>query len=146
MGEITTVGIDLAKNVVSVHGVDAHGKTETVLRKAVSRGALLELMAQLPQCLVGMEACSVAHQLARELQPLGHQPRIMMPKFINPYRRSWPLVGRSEQRHAGSRPPPLQRERPNTASRIASTCCRRWRTSVAVASRPIGVGSIAASR
>ena len=88
MGEITTVGIDLAKNVVSVHGVDAHGKTETVLRKTVSRGALLELMAQLPRCLVGMEACSGAHQLARDLQPLGHRPRIMMPKFIIPYRRN----------------------------------------------------------
>jgi transposase len=88
MGEITTVGIDLAKNVVSVHGVDAHGKTETVLRKTVSRGALLELMAQLPRCLIGMEACSGAHQLARDLQPLGHQPRIMMPKFIIPYRRN----------------------------------------------------------
>jgi transposase len=86
MGEITTVGIDLAKNVFSVHGVDAHGKT--VLRKTVSRGALLELMAQLPRCLVGMEACSGAHQLARDLQPLGHQPRIMMPKFIIPYRRN----------------------------------------------------------
>ena len=86
MGEITTVGIDLAKNVFSVHGVDAHGKT--VLRKTVSRGALLELMAQLPRCLVGMEACSGAHQLARDLQPLGHRPRIMMPKFIIPYRRN----------------------------------------------------------
>ena len=86
MGQITTVGIDLAKNVFSVHGVDAHGKT--VLRKTVSRGALLELMAQLPRCLVRMEACSGAHQLARDLQPLGHRPRIMMPKFIIPYRRN----------------------------------------------------------
>jgi transposase len=86
MGEITTVGIDLAKNVFSVHGVDAHGKT--VLRKTVSRGKLLELMAQLPRCLIGMEACSGAHQLARDLQPLGHQPRIMTPKFIIPYRRN----------------------------------------------------------
>ena len=60
----------------------------TVLRKTVSRGALLELMAQLPRCLIGMEACSGAHQLARDLQPLGHQPRIMMPKFIIPYRRN----------------------------------------------------------
>jgi len=59
-----------------------------VLRKTVSRGALLELMAQLPRCLIGMEACSGAHQLARDLQPLGHQPRIMMPKFIIPYRRN----------------------------------------------------------
>ena len=86
MGEITIVGIDLAKNAFSVHGVDAHGKT--VLRKTVSRGALLELMAQLPRCLIGMEACSGAHQLARDLQPLGHRPRFMMPKFIIPYRRN----------------------------------------------------------
>jgi transposase len=86
MGEITTVGIDLAKNVFSVHGVDANGKT--VLRKTVSRGKLLELMAQLPRCLVGMEVCSGANQLARDLQPLGHQPRIMMPKFVIPYRRN----------------------------------------------------------
>jgi transposase len=86
MGAITTVGIDLAKNVFSVHGVDSHGKA--VLRKTVSRGKLLELMAQLPPCLVGMEACSGAHQMARELQPLGHTPRIMMPKFIIPFRRN----------------------------------------------------------
>ena len=86
MGVITTVGIDLAKNVFSVHGVDAHDKA--VLRKTVGRGKLLELMAQLPPCLVGMEACSGAHQMARELQPLGHAPRIMMPKFIIPFRRN----------------------------------------------------------
>ncbi|MDZ7654254.1 MAG: IS110 family transposase, partial [Burkholderiaceae bacterium] len=78
MGEITTVGIDLAKSVFSVHGVDAHGKT--VLRKTLGRGKLIELMVQLPRCLVGMEACSGAYQLARQLQPLGHEPRIMMPK------------------------------------------------------------------
>ena len=82
MGVITTVGIDLAKNVFSVHGVDAHGKA--VLRKTVGRGKLLELMAQLPPCLVGMEACSGAHQMARELQPLGHTPRIMMPQVHHP--------------------------------------------------------------
>jgi transposase len=86
MGEFTTVDIDLAKNVFSVHGVDAHGKT--VLRKTVSRGKLIKLMAQLPQCLVGMEACSGAHQLAPNPQPLGHQPRILMPKFIIPSRRN----------------------------------------------------------
>jgi transposase len=86
MGVITTVGIDLAKNVFSVHGVDGHGKA--VLRKTIGHGKLLELMAQLPPCLVGMEACSGAHQMARELQPLGHAPRIMMPKFIIPFRRN----------------------------------------------------------
>ena len=84
MSEITTVGIDLAKNVLSVHGVDGHGKT--MLRKTVTRGKLLELMAQLPACRVGMEACSGAHELARTLKSLGHDARIMAPKFIVPYR------------------------------------------------------------
>jgi hypothetical protein len=63
MGEITAVSTDLAKNVFSVHGVDAHGKS--VLRKTLSCGKLIELMPQLRQCIVGMEACSGTHQLVR---------------------------------------------------------------------------------
>jgi len=86
MNEITTVGIDLAKNVLSVHGVDRHGKA--VLRKSLSRARLLELMAQLPACRVGMEACSGAQELARTVQALGHDARIMAPKFIVPYRKN----------------------------------------------------------
>jgi transposase len=86
MSEITTVGIDLAKNVLSVHGVDAHGKI--VLRKTLSRAKLIELMAQLPACRVGMEACWGAHELARTLQALGHDARILAPKFIVPYRKN----------------------------------------------------------
>lgn len=69
MGEITTVGIDLAKNVFSVHGVDAHGKT--VMLKTMSRGMLMELMAPLPPCLVGIETCSGARA---GQQPLDQQP------------------------------------------------------------------------
>ncbi len=86
MSEITTVGIDLAKNVLSVHGVDGHGKI--VLRKSLTRGKLLETMAQLPACRVGMEACSGAHELARTLTSLGHDARIMAPKFVAPYRKN----------------------------------------------------------
>ena len=86
MSEITTVGIDLAKSVLSAHGVDTHGKA--VLRKTLSRSKLLELMAQLPACRVGMEACSGAHELARVLLALGHDARIMAPKFIAPYRKN----------------------------------------------------------
>jgi transposase len=66
----TTIGIDLAKNVFSVHGVDAHGKV--VLKKTVSRGKLLELFANRPPCVIGMEACSGAHHWARQLRSLGH--------------------------------------------------------------------------
>jgi transposase len=83
--KITTVGVDLAKSVFSVHGVDEHGRA--VLRKTVRRGKLLELFAQLPTCVVGMEACSGAQHWARELRKLGHEPRIMAAEFVEPYRR-----------------------------------------------------------
>ena len=83
---VTTVGIDLAKNVFSVHGVDAHGKV--VLKKTVSRGKLLELFANLPPALIGMEACSGAHHWARQLIALGHDARIIAPRFVIPYRKS----------------------------------------------------------
>lgn len=83
---VTTVGIDLAKNVFSVHGVDAHGKL--VLKKTVSRGKLLELFANLPPAIVGMEACSGAHHWARQLRALGHDARIMAPRFVVPYRKN----------------------------------------------------------
>jgi transposase len=86
MDKITTVGIDLAKNTFSVHGVDAAGKV--VLRKTVSRGRLMEVVAHLPPCLIGLEACSGAHEWARRFQPFGHTVRIMAPKFVVPYRRS----------------------------------------------------------
>lgn len=69
MDKITTVGIDLAKSVFSVHGVDALGRP--VLRKTVRRDKLMELMAALPPCLIGMEACSGAHEWGRQFQQLG---------------------------------------------------------------------------
>jgi transposase len=84
---IVTVGIDLAKSVFAVHGVDVSGKPELV-RPEVRRAKLLELIAKLPPCLIGMEACSGAHHWAREFQKLGHTVRIMAPKFVAPYRMS----------------------------------------------------------
>ena len=83
---VTTVGIDLAKNVFSVHGVDGHGKV--VLKKTVARARLLECFANLPRCVVGMEACSGAHHWARALRDLGHDARIIAPRFVIPYRKS----------------------------------------------------------
>jgi transposase len=83
---VTTAGIDLAKNVFSVHGVDTHGKP--VLKKTLSRGKLLECFANLPPCLIGMEACSGAHHWARALRNLGHDARIIAPRFVIPYRKS----------------------------------------------------------
>ena len=84
---IVTVGIDLAKNVFAVHGVDAAGKPALV-RPSVARSNLLELIATLPPCLIGMEACSGAHHWAREFEKLGHTVRLMAPKFVAPYRLS----------------------------------------------------------
>jgi transposase len=84
--KITTVGIDLAKQSYSVHGVDAHGKG--ILRKTLNRAKLLELMAQLGPCLVGLEACGGAHDMARRLMAMGHTVRLMAAKFVHPYRKS----------------------------------------------------------
>jgi transposase len=83
---VTTIGIDLAKNTFSLHGVDQHGKT--VLRQNVSRAKLLAVLGQQPPSLIGMEACSGAHHWARELQKFGHRIGIMAPGFVAPYRKS----------------------------------------------------------
>lgn len=82
---IITVGIDLAKNVFAVHGVDDNGKA-TLVKPKVSREQLLPLIAQLPPCLIGMEACSGAHHWARQFRQYGHTIRLMAPKFVTPYR------------------------------------------------------------
>ncbi len=79
------VGIDLAKNVFAVHCVDESGKP-VLVRLEVPRAKLLELIANLPPCLVGMEACSGAHHWAREFAKFGHTVRLMAPKFVAHYR------------------------------------------------------------
>jgi len=86
MDKITVVGLDLAKQIIQVHGIDVAG--HVVLRKAVRRERLLALLAQLPRCVMGMEACSGAHHWARELRKLGHEPRIMAAEFVRPFRKS----------------------------------------------------------
>lgn len=84
--KITIVGIDLAKNVIQVHGVNAGG--HAVLRKAFKRDQLLPYFANLPPCLIGMEACGSAHYWARKLEVLGHSVRLMAPQFVKPYVKS----------------------------------------------------------
>jgi transposase len=81
----SVIGIDLAKNVFALHAVNRHGRP-VLVKPSVRRDQLLELMAQLPPCIVGMEACSGAHHWARELAALGHMPKLMAPKFVIPYR------------------------------------------------------------
>ena len=87
MATIVTIGIDLAKNVFAVHGVDATGKA-VLVRPSVARAKLLELIASLPPCLIGLEACSGSHHWAREFAKFGHTVRLMAPKFVVPYRLS----------------------------------------------------------
>lgn len=82
---VCVVGIDLAKNIFAVHGVNAAGKA-VLVRPRVRRDQLMALLAPLPPCVVGMEACSGAHHWARELAALGHTPKLMAPKFVDPYR------------------------------------------------------------
>jgi transposase len=81
--KITTIGIDLAKNVFQIHGVDQRGKT--VLKKQLKRTQMAMFFANLPPCLVGMEACASAHHWARKLQGFGHSVRLMAPQFVKPY-------------------------------------------------------------
>jgi transposase len=83
---ITTIGIDLAKNLFQVHGVDARGKA--VLRRQLRRDQMASFFANLPACVIGMEACASAHHWARKLQGLGHTVRLLAPQFVKPYVKS----------------------------------------------------------
>ena len=86
MKHIKVLGIDLAKNVFQLHGVDVKGKC--VLRKRLSRGALVEFMSTLSRCIVGIEASTGAHYWARCFQGMGHEVRMMAPQFVKPYVKS----------------------------------------------------------
>ena len=81
--EITTIGLDLAKNIFQVHGIDASG--QVVVRKSLRRAQMLPFFARLPSCLVGMEARGTSHHWARELIKLGHEVRLMSPAYVKPY-------------------------------------------------------------
>lgn len=86
MNKVTTVGIDLAKRVFALHGIDAAGAVR--LRRMCRREELVQTMAQLPPCLIGMEACGGAHEWARRFEGFGHTVRLMAPKFVRPYRKA----------------------------------------------------------
>ena len=81
--EITTVGLDIAKRVFQLHGVDAAGKA--VLRRKLQRSEVLAFFKALPSCLVGIEACGTAHYWAREIRELGHEVRLMPPSYVAAY-------------------------------------------------------------
>lgn len=79
----TTFGIDLAKNVFQVHGVNEFGKT--VIKKQLKRDQVMAFFANVPLALIGMEACGSAHHWARQLRGLGHDVRLMPPQYVKPY-------------------------------------------------------------
>src|SRR5258706_6470391 len=83
MGEVNSIGLDIAKSVCQVHGVDVAGAV--VIRKRVSRAKVLEHFGELPPCLVGIEACPSAHHWGRELQALGHTVRLIPPSYVKAY-------------------------------------------------------------
>ncbi|MDQ3083135.1 MAG: IS110 family transposase, partial [Gemmatimonadota bacterium] len=83
MGEVTTVGLDIAKSVFQVHGIDAAG--EVIVRRRLSRSRMMPFFAKLPRCVVGIEACNTSHHWARELIALGHDVRLMPAQYVKPY-------------------------------------------------------------
>jgi transposase len=116
---ITTIGLDIAKSVFQVHGVDAAGKV--ILRRRLKRRYVLAFFQKLPPCLVGIEACTSSHHWSRELQALGHTVGLMPPAYVKPYvkrHKNDPLtprqsVKRSPRRTCGSS---LPRRRSNRAA------------------------------
>src|SRR3981189_501178 len=83
MQTITTIGLDIAKSVFQVHGVDGAG--QVVIRRQLKRRYVLAFFQKLPPCLIGIEACASSHYWSRELQALGHTVRLMPPAYVKPY-------------------------------------------------------------
>ena len=83
MQEVKTIGLDIAKSVFQVHGVDAAG--QVVIRRKLKRRYVLAFFQKFPTCLIGMEACATSHHWSRELQALGHRVRLMPPAYVRPY-------------------------------------------------------------
>ena len=83
MQTITTIGLDIAKSVFQVHGVDAGG--QVIVRRQLKRRSVVAFFQKVPPCLVGIEACASSHHWSRELQALGHTVRLIPPAYVKPY-------------------------------------------------------------
>ena len=95
MQPITTIGLDIAKSVFQVHGVDAEG--HVVIRRQLKRRYVLAFFEKMPPCLVGIEACASSHHWSRELKALGHTVRLMPPAYVKPYVKRQNDAVRSEE-------------------------------------------------
>jgi transposase len=103
MGDITTIGLDLAKNVFQVHAVDQAGNV--VMRKRLRRGQIVAFFSGIAPCLVGLEACATAYHWARELVALGHEARLMPPSYVKAYvkRNKHDVADAEATRHGSDR-------------------------------------------
>ena len=129
--QITTVGLDIAKNVFQVHGIDAAEKV--VVRKQLRRGQVMKFFEALPPCLVGMEACATAHYWARELTKLGHEVRLMPAKDVKAYvKRNKNDAADAEAMRSGSAPDHALRAARHPLEQCRTGLCRR---------RPVSAGS-----
>ena len=118
--QVTTIGLDIAKSVFQVHGVDEHGRI--VLRKRLARARVLEFFANLPRCVIGLEACGGAHHWSRGLVRLGHDARLMPPQDVKARRAGPALV-------VGSWEPGAQHPRSGAARAPARNVARAMRLS-----------------
>lgn len=95
MGEVVTIGLDIAKAVFQVHGGGVDG--EVLVRRRLTRARMLPFFAKLPRCLIGIEACNNAHYWARALTALGHEVKLMPAQFVKPYLKR----GKNDAAHSG---------------------------------------------
>jgi transposase len=122
MQAVTTIGLDIAKAVFQVHGIDAEGKV--LIRRQLKRRHVLAFFQKLPPCLVGIEACATSHHWSRQLNALGHTVRLMPPAYVKPSssgRRTMPLTPRLSVRRSPG--PTCGLSRPRRPSSAKSASC-----------------------
>jgi hypothetical protein len=124
----TTIGIDLAKNVIQVHGFDERG--DTIVRKQLKRDQVLQFFGILTACPIGMEAYGSAHYWARKLEKLGHVVKLMAPHFVKPYVKS----NKNDMAECGG---DLQSRKP---TEYALCCGKEWRATVSAGTPPRAAG------
>jgi len=128
--QITTIGLDIAKNVFQVHGIDAAEKI--VVRKQLRPGQVMKFFAALPPCLIGMEACASAYYWARELTKLGHEVRLMLAKDVKAYvKRNKNDAADAEAICEAVRRPTMRFVRPKSAEQQGRLMQHRARSSAA---------------